>query len=185
MKQTATSLQSQITANDTDISTMSQTVKEVNIEVGKKYNTSDFTNAKITAKLNDGTSSVKISADKINLSAVDILNLLAGNEINISSHNISIKGDVLEIDKYGNITLNSKDGTPALTIRDYSGDEIEMYPSNFNMIWNYFGNTMGAYLQKGGLYIESSNGSYINLNADEGYIEISTNGKIKRITGNG
>lgn len=173
LTQTANSLQSQISANDTDISTIKQSVNEVNIEVGKKYNTSDFTNAKITAKINDGTSSVKINANKIELSATDILNLLAGNEINLSSHDIVIKSDILYIDKYGTIE-----------IKDNNGNEIEMYPSNFNMIWSYFGNTMGAYLQKGGLYIESSNGNYINLNADEGYIEISTNGKTKKITGN-
>ena len=90
-----------------------------------------------------------------------------------------------EPEKYGNITLTSDSSTPAFVIKDYSGDEIEMYPSNFNMIWNYVGNTMGAYLQKGGLYIESSNGNYIDIDADEGYIEIRTNGTTKRITGNG
>ena len=68
LTQTANSLQSQISVNDTDISTIKQSVNEVNIEVGKKYNTSDFTNAKITAKINDGTSSVLINANKINLS---------------------------------------------------------------------------------------------------------------------
>lgn len=107
LTQTATSLQSQITSNDTDISTIKQSVNEVNIEVGKKYNTSDFTNAKITAKLNDGTSSVQISADKIDLSATDILNLLAGNEINLTSKNIILKSINFNVDKNGNLTCNN------------------------------------------------------------------------------
>lgn len=106
LTQTATSLQSQITSNDTDISTIKQSVNEVNIEVGKKYNTSDFTNAKITAKLNDGTSSVQISADKIDLSATDILNLLAGNEINLTSKNIILKSTNFNVDKNGKTIMN-------------------------------------------------------------------------------
>ena len=126
LKQTATSLQSQITANDTDISTMSQTVKEVNIEVGKKYNTSDFTNAKITAKLNDGTSSVKISADKLDLSATDIINLIAGNAINLTTKNITLTADALTIDKNGNITLKAE-GTRVLKVENASNSKKRVY----------------------------------------------------------
>jgi len=160
-------------------SEIKQTTDSISSTVSKKVG-----NDEIISKINQSAEAVGINANKINLSANDVLNLLAGNEINISSHNISIKGDVLNIDKYGNITLNSQDGTPALTIKDYSGDEIELYPSNFNMTWDYLGYGMGAYLQKKGLYIESSNGNYINIDAHEGYIEICTNGKTKRITGN-
>lgn len=68
IKQTTDSIQSQVSKNGTELSTIKQTVNEVNIEVGKKYNTSDFTNAKITAKINDGTSSVLIKASRIDLS---------------------------------------------------------------------------------------------------------------------
>ena len=178
-----TSTVSKTYATKTELTTakseIKQTTDNITSEVSKKVG-----NDEIISKINQSAEAVGIDADKIELSANDILNLLAGNEINLKSHNISIKSDVLYIDKYGNITLTSEDGTPAFTVKDYNGNEIEMYPSNFNMIWNYFGNTMGAYLQKGGLYIESSNGNYINLNADEGYIEISTNGTTKRITGN-
>ena len=161
-------------------SAISVTAEQINSEVSKKVGEDE-----VISKINQSAEAVGINANKIELSANDVLNLLAGNEINLSSHSISIKSDVLSIDKYGNITLTSDSSTPAFVIKDYSGDEIEMYPSNFNMIWNYVGNTMGAYLQKGGLYIESSNGNYINLNADLGYIEIKTNGVTKRITGNG
>lgn len=40
---------------------------EINIEVGKKVNNEDFTSANITLKLNDGTSTAKIKADKIDI----------------------------------------------------------------------------------------------------------------------
>lgn len=96
LNQTATSLQSQITSNDRDISTINQTVSGVQIEVGKKYNTSDFTNAKITAKINDGTSSVKISANKIDL---------AGKTINMTSEDINIDSKNFKADKYGKVTV--------------------------------------------------------------------------------
>lgn len=89
---------------ETKYSEINQNVNEVNIEVGKKYNTSDFTNAKITAKLNDGTSEVQIDADKINLSANDILNILAGNEINLTSKKITFTAQNLSIDEDGKLT---------------------------------------------------------------------------------
>lgn len=167
LKQTATSLQSQISANDTDISTIKQNVNEVDIEVGKKYNTSDFTNAKITAKLNDGTSSVQINADKINLSAADILNLLAGNTINLTSKNISISSDNFTVDKNGkatlkdvtilggNLDMTSDRSNPTLHIKSYDGDELEMYPNNFWMTYENAGEIISQYLQKGGYYVEN------------------------------
>jgi len=48
-------------------SAITQKANEINLEVNKKVNNSDFTHAKIVAKINDSTSSVLISADKINL----------------------------------------------------------------------------------------------------------------------
>ena len=151
---------------------------QINLEVKKKVDEDE-----VISKINMSSEAVGIQANKIELSANDVLNLLAGNEINISSHEISIKSDVLYIDKYGNITLNSKSGTPALKIIDYSGDEVEINPNNFNMSYKYIDNIIDIFLQKGGIYIKSSNGNYINLNADLGYIEIKTNGRTKRIEG--
>lgn len=114
IKQTATSLQSQITSNDTDISTIKQSVNEVNIEVGKKYNTSDFTNAKITAKINDGTSNVKISADKISL---------VGKTINLTSDNTVIKSTNFNVDKNGNMSCNNA---------SFKGGEIKLEADGSN-----------------------------------------------------
>lgn len=96
--QTANNLQSQITSNDNDISSINQTINGVTIEVGKKYNTSDFTNAKITAKINDGTSNVQISASKVSL---------AGKIIQLTSDNIAINSTNFSVDKNGNMTCNN------------------------------------------------------------------------------
>ena len=104
--QTANNLQSQITNNDNDISSINQTINGVNIEVGKKYNTSDFTNAKITAKINDGTSNVQISASKISL---------AGKTINMTSDNITINSNNFQVDKNGNMTCSNANITGTIT----------------------------------------------------------------------
>lgn len=149
-------------------SAITQTADSISSEVAKKVG-----NDEIISKINQSAETVGINANKIELSANDVLNLLAGNEINLSSQNIVIKSDVLEISKYGDIKIS-----------DGSDNEIEMYPSNINMVYKYLNTEMGIYLQKGGIYIENSNGNYIDLNAYEGYIEICTNGNTKRITGN-
>lgn len=168
-----TSSVSRTYATKTELTTtkseIKQTTDNISSEVSKKVGDNE-----IISKINQSAETVGINANKINLSANDVLNLLAGNEINLSSHNIAIQSDVLHIDKYGN-----------LSIKDGSGDEIEMYPSNINMTYNYVGETMRIFLQKGGIYLESSNGNYIDVNAHLGYIEICTNGETKRITGNG
>ncbi len=48
-----------------------------------------------------------IKANKIELSANDILNLLAGNEINLGSKKITIKSDNFSVDANGKMTCNS------------------------------------------------------------------------------
>lgn len=107
--QTATNLQAQITNNSDDISSINQNIDEVEINVGKKYNTSDFTNAKITAKINDGTSNVQIKADKISL---------AGKTINMTSDNIAINSTNFSVDKNGNMSCNNA---------NFNGGNIELY----------------------------------------------------------
>ena len=98
LEQTAQSIGTEITNARGNSSTLKQRIDGVNIEVGKKYNTSDFTNAKITAKINDGTSNVKISAEKIDL---------AGKTINLTSDNIAINSTNFKVDKNGNMTCNN------------------------------------------------------------------------------
>lgn len=59
------------------------------------------TKANIIAKINDNTSSAKINADVISLSANDVLNLLAGNTINLSSKNINIQSNNFKVSTDG------------------------------------------------------------------------------------
>lgn len=75
------------------------------LEVSKKVNNEDYTKANIILKINDNTSQAKINADVIELSANDILNLLAGNAINLTSKNITFDSEHLKISKDGKIEI--------------------------------------------------------------------------------
>lgn len=46
---------------------------------------------------------IDIDADQVNLTAEDVLNLIAGNEINLTSKNITINSDNFKVDKNGKI----------------------------------------------------------------------------------
>ena len=87
-------------------SAIKQTTDNITLEVNKKVNNDEYTHAKIVSKINDDTSDIVIEADKIGLTASDILNIIAGNEINLSSKNISIASNNFKVDKNGNCTAN-------------------------------------------------------------------------------
>lgn len=82
----------------TNYSRITQNVNNVSIEVGKKYNTSDFTNAKIVAAINDGTSEAQIKAEKVSL---------AGKTIDMTSDNININSTNFKVDKNGNVNCSN------------------------------------------------------------------------------
>ena len=104
-------------------SAITQKADEINSTVSKKVGKNE-----IISTINQSAESVKINADKIELTANDILNLLAGNTINIQSRNIKIASDNFNVDSKGNITANSAtlknvtitDGTIKLKSDDYA-----------------------------------------------------------------
>ena len=116
-----------------------------------------------------------IKANKIELSANDILNLLAGNEINIGSKRITLKSDNFSVDASGkmvcnhavlnNVTINNGNikmqgngDNPTIYIED-GQNCLEVYSSNFNMIYDYDGTKVSQFLQKGGYYVEAEGSS--------------------------
>lgn len=84
---------------------------EINAKVEKKVDEETITGAYLILKINGDTSEAKLNADKIELSANDILNLLAGNAINLTSKNITINSNNFNVSSTGAITLKSEDGT--------------------------------------------------------------------------
>ena len=55
----------------------------------------------------DDGSIIDINADQVNLTANDILNLIAGNTINLTAKNIKIDSENFKVDEIGNATLNN------------------------------------------------------------------------------
>ena len=105
LTQTANSLQSQINNNDTDISTLQQTASGLSFTVSQKVG-----NDEVISKINQSVEAVTILANKLGLTANDIINLIAGNAINLSSKNISINSNNFNVDKYGNVTITDNTG---------------------------------------------------------------------------
>lgn len=84
---------------------------EINNKVEKKVDEETITGAYLILKINGDTSGAKLNADIVDLSANDILNLLAGNAINLTSKNITINSNNFNVDKNGKLTLKSNDGS--------------------------------------------------------------------------
>ena len=83
-------------------SSIKQTAEEINLEVSKKVGENE-----VISKINQSAEAVGINANKIELSANDVLNLLAGNTINLSSKNIKISSNKFKVDEDGNITCSN------------------------------------------------------------------------------
>ena len=92
------------TKNDltTAKSEIKQTTDSISSTVSKKVG-----NDEIISKINQSAEAAGINANKIELSANDILNLLAGNEINLGSKTITIKSNNFNVDKNGNMTCSN------------------------------------------------------------------------------
>lgn len=73
----------------------------INIEVGKKVNKTDYTGANIMLLVNNDTSGALINASKIKIVANDILTILAGNTIDLTSKNIRISSNNFSVDTSG------------------------------------------------------------------------------------
>ena len=83
-------------------SAITQSANAINTTVSKKVGKNE-----VISSINQSSESIKINADKIELTANDILNLLAGNTINIKSRNIKIASTNFNVNENGDIIANS------------------------------------------------------------------------------
>ncbi|MBQ9657783.1 MAG: hypothetical protein IJV31_03340, partial [Clostridia bacterium] len=79
----------------------------INLQLEKKVDGEDLTGAYLMLLINGDTSEAKLSADKIGLSANDVLNLLAGNTINLTTKDLQIDSNNFKVDKNGNVTMKN------------------------------------------------------------------------------
>lgn len=107
-------------------SEIKQTTDSISSTVSKKVG-----NNEIISKINQSAETVGINAKKINLSANDILNLLAGNTINLTSKNIIISSNKFSVDKSGKVTCSDINIT---------GGKIELISNSTNPMFSLKGN---------------------------------------------
>lgn len=88
-------------------SAISQTATEINLRVAEKLDEEEFTHAEIVARINDDTSQVKIDADQIDIEANDIINIIAGNTINLTSKAIAIDSNNFKVTTDGTLTATN------------------------------------------------------------------------------
>lgn len=85
----------------TEKSERKQTATKIKQEVSKKVGEDE-----VISKINQSAEAVGINANKIELSAEDVLNLLAGNTINLSGRQIKISSNNFTVDENGNLWAN-------------------------------------------------------------------------------
>lgn len=135
----------------------------------------------LTGDITKGTE-FKVDADNINLSASDVINLLANGNINLTSKNITITSTNFNVDKDGNVTANNlmaNSGTfkgniessnanitgGNITLVGSSGSDGRLNIVYGNMKMSIAPSGVSAYKSDGTrtIFVTSSNGGYIQL----------------------
>lgn len=135
-------------ALNTAKSEIKQTTDNITSTVSKKVG-----NNEIVSKINQSSEQVKINANKIELSASDILNLLAGNTINLSGKNINISSNHFNVDGNGNVTIIDDGNTSSALIIKAP---------------NTVASPHSTHVRSGDIFLYGPEG-FIQLGADTGY----------------
>lgn len=102
-------------------SQITQTAESINLEVRKKVG-----NDEVISKINQSSEEITILANKLGLTANDIINLIAGNSINLSSKNITIDSNNFNVDAQGKMTCNNATVTGKITSSKIEGSTIKL-----------------------------------------------------------
>lgn len=92
----------EINSLNESVATLEITTKGIATEVSKKVGSSE-----IISKINQSAEAVTINANKLGLTANNIFNIISGNELNLTSKNITIKSTNFNVDKNGNMSCNN------------------------------------------------------------------------------
>ncbi len=145
-------------------STITQKADSITSEVSKKVG-----NDEIISKINQSAEAVGIDAKKIELSAEDILNLIAGNTINLTSKNITISSNAFQIDKNGYVKVKGNSSNSDLF-------RVETLDGN---TFAYIQPIGAGFVDKNGdgrVYISAGDISSIDLYGTSGLTEIRNTG---------
>ena len=144
---------------------------EINQKVEKKVDEETITGAYLVLKINDDESGAKLKAVKVDINAEDVLNILAGNTLNLTSKNININSDTLNIDSNGNMTLTGEENVANIKIvlGTNKNRYITINPARLVFTNNSTGNEIVLY--------NAPNGAWIQLNSGSRSINILNDGK--------
>lgn len=154
----------------------------------------NVTSASIILAINNDESSAVINADKIELNGNDVINAIAGNEINLTSKNINITSNNFSVDSSGNLSCTNANVSGDVTSNNVNitGGTIDITTTLGNVTIgkgtsgliamngtyqsNYFDgiyNVGGMYYRMNGTYrfrvASASNSPYISLYNSSGY----------------
>lgn len=134
-------------------SEIKQTTDSITSTVSKKVG-----NDEIISKINQSAEAVGIDSNKIELSASDVLNLLAGNTINLSGKNIKISSNNFNVDENGNMACSNADIT---------GGKLQLTSTTKNpkiiIGGSESNNAYENYLYSGGMKVKKDNNVLIDL----------------------
>ena len=130
-------------------SEINQKADEINLVVAQKLDEEDFTHAKIVAKINDDTSQVQIEADKVDINANDVINILAGNTINLTSKAIAINSTNFKVTTSGNLTATNANVSGTVT-----SNNVNITGGSLSLTGNYVDGSSQSKLK-----IQSTNSS--------------------------
>lgn len=99
------------------IDSNSSSIAQNAYNISLKLNSSSFTSAAVIGLINnrDGTSTAKIASSNINLTASDVINIISGNTINLTSKSIAISSTNFSVDTTGKVTCTNADITGKIT----------------------------------------------------------------------
>ena len=119
---------SQLKQSDTEILTTVSSTYETKNNAQSKYSqlqqsdnqisstvATKVGNNEVISKINQSSESVTINANKIGLSANNVLNILSGNTINLTSKNIAIASNNFSVDKNGNMSCTNANVSGTIT----------------------------------------------------------------------
>ena len=166
-------------------SSITQTAQEINLEVSKKVDSNE-----VISKINQSAEAVGINANKINLSANDVLNLLSGNTINLSGKSIKIASNNFSVDENGKMTCSNANISGSITSNDatITGGKIKVKGGRYNTDLLRVEDTNGEYLSylqpgaAGFVHMDSSYRIDIAATPSESVIYVGAEGRSSEIT---
>ena len=102
-------------------STIKQTYDNIMLSVSRKVG-----NDEIIAKINMSPEKITILANKLGLTAHDVLDIIAGNEINLTSKKITLSSNNFSVDENGNMVANNGEFKGKISGSEITGSKIKL-----------------------------------------------------------